>query len=101
MICDTFDWRHKQQPQALVYEATLHNKAITDARIVGFNPQGRVVVYSSFSNSQQRSIESVKLVTIAIMQKALGCEQGSGLRNRGGWAWSILFLLPLWQLRTN
>ncbi len=45
----------------------------SDARIVGLDPQGRVVVYSSFSHTTERSPAKVTEVTVTMMEKACQC----------------------------
>ncbi|KXZ53455.1 hypothetical protein GPECTOR_7g1354 [Gonium pectorale] len=73
MYVHTLAWRRQSRPWALSNPSTRTNKLSSDARIVGYDLQGRVVVYSSFAKSLERTPEHVKTNTICLMEKANAC----------------------------
>ncbi|KAG2484177.1 hypothetical protein HYH03_016990 [Edaphochlamys debaryana] len=73
MFLHTLQWRRTARPWALANPATAANKLSSDARIVGYDLQGRVVVYSCFAKSLERTPEHVKINTICLMEKANQC----------------------------
>ncbi|KAG2432103.1 hypothetical protein HXX76_009030 [Chlamydomonas incerta] len=98
MFTHTLAWRRQQTPWAMANPATATNKNSSDARIVGYDTQGRVVVYSSFAKSVERTPEHVKLNTTCLMEKANLCvnagSPGSvvwvnhfGGRHKNGFGW--------------
>ncbi|PNW76408.1 hypothetical protein CHLRE_11g467563v5 [Chlamydomonas reinhardtii] len=98
MFAHSLVWRRTHTPWAMSNPATATNKNSSDARIVGYDTQGRVVVYSSFARSVERTPEHVKLNTTCLMEKATLCvnagSPGSvvwvnhfGGRHKNGFGW--------------
>ena len=61
MFCSSLAWRAAHAPYAMANEATRTNKHSSDARVVGFDKLGRVVVYSSFAKTTDRTPDFVKV----------------------------------------
>ncbi|KAG2439037.1 hypothetical protein HYH02_006565 [Chlamydomonas schloesseri] len=98
MFTHSLAWRRTHRPWAMSNPSTATNKNSSDARIVGYDTQGRVVVYSSFAKSVERTPEHVKLNTTCLMEKANLCvnagSPGSvvwvnhfGGRHKNGFGW--------------
>ncbi|PNH03892.1 Random slug protein 5, partial [Tetrabaena socialis] len=96
MYLHSLQWRRGARPWALSNPATAANKLSSDARIVGWDLQGRVVVYSSFAKSADRTPEHINIVFL--MEKANLCvnagSPGSvvwvnhfGGRHKSGFGW--------------
>lgn len=73
MFVHSLAWRRQHRPWVMSNPSTRTNKMSSDARIVGYDLQGRVVVYSSFAKSLERTPEHVKVNTICLMEKANRC----------------------------
>lgn len=71
MLVEHLAWRREVRPWTVVNTSTLTDKSSSDARVVGFDRQGRAVLYSSFANTTLRQCEHVRLNTICLMEKAL------------------------------
>lgn len=98
MLLATLAWRARLQPWALENVSSRLKKRSSDARIIGFDPEGRVVVYSSFSRTEERQPDQVTLNASCMMEKARLCAAAGSSgqvmwvnhfcgRHRNGFGW--------------
>eukprot|EP00798_Chlamydomonas_sp_ICE-L_P001259 gene1257-32607_t len=67
MLEHSLKWRSEKEPWTFENVASRTDKMVSDARIVGYDMQGRVVVYSSFAKTTKRVPAEVTVNTAAMM----------------------------------
>ena len=70
MLVASLQWRRKARPWEIESIESRTNSRVSDARVIGFDKQKRVVVYSSFANTDKRDPKDVPLCVMAVLEKA-------------------------------
>ncbi|GAX82878.1 hypothetical protein CEUSTIGMA_g10304.t1 [Chlamydomonas eustigma] len=73
MFLNTLAWRKEEKPWLMEVVNDNIEKTNADARIVGFDVKGRVVVYSSFANAGKRTPRDVQVTTASVLEKSARC----------------------------
>ncbi|MEW5297936.1 MAG: hypothetical protein WDW36_001112 [Sanguina aurantia] len=73
MFLHSLAWRADAKPWAMENASSRTNKMSSDARIVGYDAASRVVVYSSFAKTVERTPADVSVNTTCMMEKAAAC----------------------------
>ena len=98
MLAASLEWRRKALPAETESIESRTNHRVSDARIIGFDKTLRVVVYSSFSNTDKRDPKDVEVCIKAVLEKAAKISPFSssgsvvwvnnfGCRHKNGFGW--------------